>query len=163
MTASTTTPVVGQQVTYRATVKAAQCSGTAPSGTVEFKDGKRRRVRKKIFPGYVMVEMINTDDSWYVVRNTPGVTGFVSSGTRPVPLQEREVRSILRQMGLVTEKVRSDIAIGQPIKVITGPFSGFGGEVEEVHPERGKLRVRINMFGRETPVELDFEQITVDD
>ena len=130
---------------------------------VEFKDGKRRRVRKKIFPGYVMVEMINTDDSWYVVRNTPGVTGFVSSGTRPVPLQEREVRSILRQIGLVTEKVRSDIAIGQPIKVITGPFSGFGGEVEEVHPERGKLRVRINMFGRETPVELDFEQITVDD
>ncbi|MCL6595665.1 MAG: transcription termination/antitermination protein NusG [Firmicutes bacterium] len=130
---------------------------------VEFKDGKRRRVRKKIFPGYVMVEMINTDESWYVVRNTPGVTGFVSSGSRPVPLQEREVRAILRQMGLVAERPRTDVAVGQPIKVITGPFSGFGGVVEEVHAERGKLRVRINMFGRETPVELDFEQIAVEE
>jgi len=130
---------------------------------VEFKDGKRRRVKKKIFPGYVMVEMINTDESWFVVRNTPGVTGFVSSGTKPVPLQDREVRSILRQMGLLAERPQADLRVGQAIKVITGPFSGMNGVVEELHPERGKLRVRVNMFGRDTPVELDFEQVSVEE
>ena len=130
---------------------------------VEFKDGKRRRVKKKIFPGYVMVEMINTDESWYVVRNTPGVTGFVSSGNKPVPLQEREVRAILRQMGLLAERPQADLEIGQAIKVITGPFSGMNGVVEELHPERGKLRVRVNMFGRDTPVELDFEQVSIEE
>jgi transcriptional antiterminator NusG len=130
---------------------------------IEFKDGKRKRVRKKIFPGYVLVEMINTDESWYVVRNTPGVTGFVSSGSRPVPLLESEVRSILRQMGLLAERPRVDLEIGQPVRVITGPFSGFPGTVEEVHPDRGKLRVLLNMFGRDTPVELDYEQVLVDE
>ncbi len=130
---------------------------------VEFKDGKRRRVKKKIFPGYVMVEMINTDESWFVVRNTPGVTGFVSSGTKPVPLQDREVRSILRQMGLLAERPQGDLTAGQAIKVITGPFLGMSGVVEEIHPERGKLRVRVNMFGRDTPVELDFEQVSVEE
>lgn len=130
---------------------------------VEFKDGKRRRVKKKIFPGYVMVEMINTDESWFVVRNTPGVTGFVSSGTKPVPLQDREVRSILRQMGLLAERPQADLTVGQSIKVITGPFAGMNGVVEEVHPERGKLRVRVNMFGRDTPIELEFEQVSVEE
>lgn len=138
---------------------------------IEFKDGKRKRVRKKIFPGYVLVEMKDPekeddkswDASWYVVRNCPGVTGFVSSGTRPIPLMESEVRAILRQMGLLAERPTVEVEIGQAVRVITGPFSGLPGTVEEVHPERGKLRVLVNMFGRDTPVELDYEQVSVEE
>jgi transcriptional antiterminator NusG len=126
---------------------------------VEFKDGKRRITKRKIFPGYVLVEMIITDDSWYVVRNTPGVTGFVGSGSRPVPLTEAEVRQIMRQMGQDEPRPRISLAVGEKVKIVTGPFEGFVGTVEEVHPEKGKARVMVSMFGRDTPLELDFSQV----
>lgn len=126
---------------------------------VEVKDGKKRVVQRKIFPGYVLVEMIVTDDSWYVVRNTPGVTGFVAEGTRPLPLQESETKFILRQMGLEEPKTRLDIAKNQNVKVVSGPFEDFVGKVLEVNQDRQKLKVLISMFGRETPIELSFDQI----
>lgn len=125
----------------------------------EVKNGKRRITKRKIFPGYVLVEMIMDDDSWYVVRSTPGVTGFVSSGSKPIPLQEDEARLILKQMGVLEAKPRMDYSLGDIVKVISGPFQHFTGKVEEVQRERGKLRVLVSMFGRETPVELDFSQV----
>lgn len=127
---------------------------------IEFKDGKRKTVQKKIYPGYVIVEMIMTEDSWYVVRNTSGVTGFVSPGAKPVPLPDDEVEKILRLMGEVeAPKVRIDLNVGQGVRVIHGPFQDFHGIVEEVNPEREKVKVLITIFGRETPVELDFGQV----
>jgi transcriptional antiterminator NusG len=126
---------------------------------VEIKDGKKKITKKKIFPGYVLVEMIMSDDSWYVVRNTPGVTGFVGSGAKPVPLHASEVRGILRQMGLEEPRPKVAFRTGQSVKVITGPFDGLLGVVDEVNAERGKLRVLLSMFGRETPLELDFGQV----
>ena len=127
---------------------------------VEFKGGKRKVVNKRVFPGYVIVNMIMDDDSWYVVRHTPGVTGFVGSGTKPLPLQPEEVKKILKQMGLVESKPKIiDVAVGENIRVKTGPFANFEGIVKELLPDRGKVRVNISMFGRETPVELDYEQI----
>ena len=125
---------------------------------VEYKDGKRKVHQRKIFPGYVMVEMIVTDDSWYVVRNTPGVTGFVGSGVKPIPLAEHEVQSILRDMGYESAP-KSEFAVGETVRVVAGPFVNFSGTVSEVSPEKGKLRVNVSMFGRETPVELDFSQV----
>lgn len=127
---------------------------------VEFKGGKRKVVNKRVFPGYVIVNMIMDDDSWYVVRHTPGVTGFVGSGTKPIPLQPEEVKKILKQMGLMESKPKIiDVAVGENIRVKTGPFANFEGIVKELLPDRGKVRVNISMFGRETPVELDYEQI----
>jgi transcriptional antiterminator NusG len=127
---------------------------------LEVKDGKKRVVKKKVFPGYVLVEMIMTDDSWYVVRNTPGVTGFVGSGSRPIPLLEDEVKVIMGQAKPETPPPpRIRLEIGQQVEVQDGPFAGFTGVVEEVHPERGKVRVVVSMFGRDTPLELDFTQI----
>jgi len=126
---------------------------------VEIKNGKRKIAKKKVFPGYVLVEMIVTDDSWYVVRNTPGVTGFVGSGSKPISLQESEIRNILRQMGIEEAKPKVLFSPRETVKVMGGPFEGFVGTVEEVNGERGKLRVRISMFGRETPIELDFAQV----
>lgn len=126
---------------------------------VEIKDGKKKITKRKIFPGYVLVEMIVTDDSWYVVRNTPGVTGFVGSGSKPIPLQEKEVRSILRQMGVDEPRPKVEFPVGSSVKVVSGPFENFAGVVEEVNPEKGKLKVLVSMFGRETPVELDYGQI----
>lgn len=127
---------------------------------VEFKGGKRKVVNKRVFPGYVIVNMIMDDDSWYVVRHTPGVTGFVGSGTKPIPLQPEEVKKILKQMGLMESKPKIiDVAVGENIRVKTGPFANFEGVVKELLPDRGKVRVNISMFGRETPVELDYEQI----
>lgn len=127
---------------------------------VEFKGGKRKVVNKRVFPGYVIVNMIMDEDSWYVVRHTPGVTGFVGSGTKPLPLQPDEVKKILKQMGLVESKPKIiDVAVGENIRVKTGPFANFEGIVKELLPDRGKVRVNISMFGRETPVELDYEQI----
>lgn len=126
---------------------------------IEFKDGKKRINRKKVFPGYVLVEMVLSDDSWYVVRNTPGVTGFVGSGSRPIPLEPDEVRAILVQLGFNEAKPKVAFSVGDMIRVISGPFENFGGVIEDVNIERGKLRVVISMFGRETPVELDFEQV----
>jgi transcriptional antiterminator NusG len=125
------------------------------------KEGKRKTVKRKIYPGYVLVEMELTDDSWYVVRNTPGVTGFVSSGNRPTPLQPEEVEAIMQQMGLAQEKPRPklDVEVGQNIRVRGGPFDGFIGVIDEIDETRGKLRVLVSMFGRETPLELDFNQV----
>lgn len=127
---------------------------------VEFKGGKKKITTKRVFPGYVIVNMIMGEDSWYVVRHTPGVTGFVGSGGKPIPLREEEIKKILRQMGLGDSKPKFiDIDIGESIKVKSGPFANFTGVVIELLPDRGKVRVNITMFGRETPVELDYEQI----
>jgi transcriptional antiterminator NusG len=125
------------------------------------KDGKRKTVKRKIFPGYVLVEMIFDEASWYVVRNTPGVTGFVSSGNRPTPLGQDEVDAILAQMGVAEEKPRArvEVEVGQNIRVHSGPFDGFIGVIDEIDDARGKVRVLVSMFGRETPLELDFDQI----
>ncbi len=126
---------------------------------VEVKDGKRKVSKRKIFPGYVLVEMIMTDDSWYVVRNTPGVTGFVGSGSKPIPLSDAEAKQIIRQMGAEEPRQRVDFVHGESVRVIAGPFENFIGQVEEINIEKGKVKVMISMFGRETPVELDFAQI----
>lgn len=126
---------------------------------VEIKDGRKKIVKKRIYPGYVLVEMILTDDSWYVVRNTPGVTGFVGSGAKPIPLTEEEVRQIIGHMDTDAPRPKVDLAVRDRVRVITGPFENFEGIVEEIDPQRGKLRVMISMFGRETPVELDFSQV----
>jgi transcriptional antiterminator NusG len=128
----------------------------------ELKDGKKKTVMRKVFPGYVLVEMIMTDDSWYVVRNTPGVTGFVGSsgaGSKPTPLMPEEVNAILRQMGMEEAQPDIDLAVGDIVKVKEGPFADFVGRIEEVDAGRSKLKVLVNMFGRETPVELDFIQV----
>ena len=126
---------------------------------IEIKDGKRRHVQKRIFPGYIMVKMLMTDEPWYVVRNTPGVTSFVGSGNKPVPLAEKEVKSILKQMKQEAPKVRVEFQVGENVRVVDGPFTDFMGKVDEINPDRGKLKVLVNMFGRETPVELDLLQV----
>ncbi|MGQ9825574.1 MAG: transcription termination/antitermination protein NusG [Desulfotomaculales bacterium] len=126
---------------------------------LDIKDGKKRVSRRKIFPGYVLVEMIMSDDSWYVVRNTPGVTGFVGSGSKPIPLTDEEAYQIMRQMGVEGPRPRVRLAIGEQVRVRSGPFENFVGVIEEVHPDKDKLKVKISMFGRETPVELDFSQV----
>lgn len=126
---------------------------------IEIKNGKRKVTKRKVFPGYVLVEMIMTDDSWYVVRNTPGVTGFVGTGSKPIPLQPGEAQYILKQMGIEEAWAKVDYEINQNVRVIKGPFENFIGTIEEIHPEKGKLKVLVSMFGRETPVELDFSQV----
>ncbi len=126
---------------------------------VEIKDGKKKVTKRKIFPGYVLVEMIMTDDSWYVVRNTPGVTGFVGSGAKPIPLDEAEARQIIRTMGMEEMRTKVDFNAGEQVRVISGPFENFGGVIEEILLDKSKLRVLISMFGRETPVELDYNQV----
>jgi transcriptional antiterminator NusG len=125
----------------------------------EIRDGKKKLTKRKIFPGYVLVEMNMTDDSWYVVRNTPGVTGFVGSGNKPIPLLPEEVDSILYQMGIEKPKPRINVRIGQPVRVISGPFREFVGVVQDILEEKQKIRVAVSMFGRETPVELEFGQV----
>ncbi len=126
---------------------------------IETKNGQRRTIMRKVFPGYVLVEMIMEDDSWYVVRNTPGVTGFVGPGSRPIPLSEAEVNHILRQMGLTDAKPRINLALKEQVRVISGPFNNFIGSIEEINVERGKLKLSVSLFGRETPVELNFDQV----
>ena len=129
---------------------------------VEIKNGKKKVVKKKIFPGYVLVELIMTDDSWYVVRNTPGVTGFVGSsggGSKPTPVLPEEVEKLLKKMGIDEKKVDIDLEVGETVQVTEGPFENFTGVVEEIDQEKGKVKVLVNMFGRETPLELDFSQI----
>ncbi len=128
---------------------------------IEIRSGQKRTVTRKVFPGYILVEMRMTDDTWRVVRETPGVTGFVSSGDppRPVPLDENEVRSILDQMEQEAPRVRVGYQKGQSVRITDGPFLDFIGTVEEVSPDRGKVVVMVSFFGRETPVELDFLQI----
>ncbi|WP_066355140.1 transcription termination/antitermination protein NusG [Fervidicola ferrireducens] len=126
---------------------------------VEIKNGKKKVTQRKIFPGYVLVEMIVTDDSWHVVRNTPGVTGFVGTGNKPIPLQESEVKAILKKMGIEEPKPKIELDINQNVKVISGPFENFVGKVVEINHEKQKVKVLISMFGRETPIELDYNQI----
>lgn len=126
---------------------------------VQVKDGKRKIVKRKVYPGYVMVEMEMTDDSWYVVRNTPGVTGFVGTGSKPVPLAAHEVDMILQQMGYGEQHYKIDFEIGETVKVMDGPFDGFVGTIEEIDTEKGKVKVLVSMFGRDTAVELDYPQI----
>ncbi len=126
---------------------------------VEVKDGKKRSVQRKVFPGYVLVEMIVNDRSWYAVRNTPGVTGFVGSGTKPIPLTDEEVRQIMRSMGVEESRPKIDFQLQQLVRLKTGPFADCVGKVAEINEERGKLKVLVDMFGRETPVEIDFTQV----
>lgn len=126
---------------------------------IEVRNGQRRTVKKKILPGYVLVEMTINDQSWNVVRNTPGVTGFVGSGGRPTPLHEEEVDRILKQMETEAPKVRVGFRQGQSVRVVDGPFIDFIGTVDEINAEKGKIKVLLSLFGRETPVELDFLQV----
>jgi transcription termination/antitermination protein NusG len=127
---------------------------------IEIKNGQRRTVNKKIYPGYVLVQMRMTDDSWYVVRNTPGVTSFVGHGNRPTPLDDHEVKAILKQMEEEAPKVRVSYQVGQAVKITDGPFTDFEGIVDAIDHERGRVRVLVSFFGREAPVELDFLQVT---
>lgn len=127
---------------------------------IEIKDGKQKKVKRKVFPGYVLVEMLMSDDSWYVVRNTPGVTGFVGSGNKPIPLTAEEITSILVAEGEEKQaQVVVDYYIDQPVRVIAGPFKDHPAVIKEIFPDKGKIRVLVNMFGRDTPVELEFAQI----
>jgi transcriptional antiterminator NusG len=127
---------------------------------IEIKNGQRRVVSKKIYPGYVLVQMRLTDDSWYVVRNTPGVTSFVGHGNRPVPLEDSEVKAILKQMEAEAPRVRVSYQVGQAVKITDGPFTDFEGVVDAIDHERGRVRVLVSLFGREAPIELDFLQVT---
>ncbi len=126
---------------------------------IKIKNGKRRVVEEKIYPGYVLVEMIVTDDSWYVVRNTPRVTGFVGSGTTPIPVSPGEIKGLQKRMGVEEPKYKIDVVVGDAVKIVDGPFKDFDGRVDEVDEEKGKIKVLVSMFGRETPVELDFLQV----
>ena len=126
---------------------------------IEVRGGRRRTVTRKILPGYVLVQMKMNESSWGVVRNTPGVTGFVGSGNTPTPLQEKEVSEILKQMSAEAPKVKVGFRKGQSVRVIDGPFIDFVGVVDEINMEKGKVKVLLSLFGQETPVELDFLQI----
>lgn len=133
---------------------------------IEIRDGQRRTVKRKLYPGYVLVQTIElkegdpvSDDVWHLIRNTSGVTGFVSSGTRPVPLSQEEVNHILRAMRMEQPRVRVGFIVGQNIRIVDGPFEDFVGTVDDINTEKGKVKVLVNMFGRETPVELDFLQV----
>lgn len=128
----------------------------------EIKNGKSKEIVHKTFPGYVLVEMVMTDESWYIVRNTPGVTGFVGShgaGSKPAPLLPEEINSILRSIGMSTRTSDLEVNLGDTVKIIEGAFAGMEGQVVEIDDEKQKLKVNIDMFGRETSAELDFEQV----
>ena len=122
---------------------------------IEIKDGKRKANLKKVFPGYVLIKMIVTEESWYIVRNTRGVTGFVGSGTDPIPLTNEEIRN----MGFETTVINVDYDVKDSVKVVNGPLAGFIGTVQEINKEKSKVKVLVSMFGRETPVELEFSQV----
>ncbi len=126
---------------------------------IEVRDGKRRTVERHVFPGYVLVNMILSEESWYVVRNTPGVTGFVGMGNDPTPLRPEEVQQILRRMEADAPTVKVSFKVGERIRIVDGPFNDFRGIVSEIDMEKTKVRVMVNFFGRETPVELDFLQV----
>lgn len=126
---------------------------------IKIKDGKREIVEEKIYPGYVLVEMIVTDDSWYIVRNTPNVTGFIGAGITPIPVSEEEIEDLKKRMKVEEPQYKIEVKVGDLVKIIDGPFKDFDGKISEIDPERGKLKVLINMFGRDTPVELDSLQI----
>jgi transcriptional antiterminator NusG len=126
---------------------------------IELKDGQRRTVERRIFPGYILVEMLMDEDSWYVVRNTPGVTGFVGSIRKPTPLRGRDVDRILKRMRAETPRVKVTFRPGQQVRICDGPFEDFVGSVDDIFPDKGKVRILVSFFGRETPVELDFLQV----
>lgn len=126
---------------------------------IKIKDGKRKTVEEKIYPGYVLVEMIVTDDSWYVVRNTPNVTGFIGVGTTPVPVSPQEVEILKKRTGEESPQYKIEVDVGDSVKITDGPFKDFDGKVSEIDEEKGKIKVLVNMFGRDTPVELDSLQI----
>lgn len=126
---------------------------------IEVKEGKRRTVERHVFPGYVLVNMIMSEESWYVVRNTPGVTGFVGMGNQPTPLGEHEVNQIMKNMEAEAPRVKVTYKQGERVRIVDGPFNDFRGTVSEIDMERSKVRVMVNFFGRETPVELDFLQV----
>lgn len=126
---------------------------------IEVKNGQRRTITKKILPGYVLVNMDMNDKSWNVVRNTPGATGFVSSGSKPTPLRKSEVDRIIKQMEVEMPKIKVGFRQGQSVRVVDGPFIDFIGQVDEINTEKGKVKVLLSLFGRETPVELDFLQV----
>lgn len=126
---------------------------------IELRDGKRRTVERRIFPGYILIQMLMTDDSWFVVRNTPGVTGFVGSGNKPTALRQEEVDEIMKRMEAETPKVRVSFRVGETVRIIDGPFTDFMGTVDDINTDRGKVKVLVSFFGRETPVELDFLQV----
>jgi transcriptional antiterminator NusG len=126
---------------------------------VELRDGQRRTTERRVFPGYILVEMLMNDDTWYVVRNTPGVTDFVRSGTKPIPLRDEEVDKILKRMEAEAPKIKVSFKEGQKVRIVDGPFEDFMGSVDSIDPDRARVRVLVNMFGRETPVEVDFLQV----
>lgn len=126
---------------------------------IEVKNGKRRLVDRKIFMGYVLVEMCLSDETWYIVRNTPGVTGFIGNGTHPTPVSEKEIQKIKKRMGVEDPKYSVNYEIGEVISIVDGPFKGFEGVVSEIDNSKGKIKVMVSMFGRETPVELDALQV----
>jgi len=126
---------------------------------IEVRDGKRRTIERRVFPGYILVQMIMDDESWYVVRNTPGVTGFVGMGNRPTPLRPEEVQAIMKRMEAEAPRIRVTFKPGQKVRIIDGPFNEFIGVVDEIDMERAKVRVLVSFFGRDTPVELDFLQV----
>jgi transcriptional antiterminator NusG len=126
---------------------------------IEIKNGKRKVVEKRIFQGYVLVEMKMSEDAWYIVRNTPNVTGFVGTGTEPTPVSADEMEKIMKRMGKEEPKHKIDHKIGEVVNITDGPFKGFDGSVSEIDQQKGKLKVLVNMFGRETPVELDSLQV----
>jgi len=126
---------------------------------VQIKGGKKKITPRKVYPGYVLVEMNLTDTSWYVVRNTPGVTGFVGMGAKPVPLHANEAEKILEQMGYMENRIKVNFSVGESIRIISGPFENFVGIVDEIDAFKGKMKVSVSMFGRETPVELEFSQV----
>lgn len=126
---------------------------------IEIKNGKRKIVEKRIFPGYVLVDMIVTDDSWYVVRNTPNVTGFIGFGVRPTPMSKEEINRIKKRMGVEEPKYKVDFEIGELVRINDGALKGHEGKVQEINEDKGTVKVLVNMFGRETPVNLDFLQV----
>lgn len=126
---------------------------------IEIKDGQRKTVQRKVFPGYVLVRMLMDEDTWYQLRNTPGVTGFVSQDNKPVPLQGDAANIVIESMEAEAPKVTMSFALGDTVRIIDGPFADFRGEIDEVNNEKGKVKVLVSFFGRETPVELDFLQV----
>jgi transcriptional antiterminator NusG len=126
---------------------------------IKIKNGKRKTIEEKIYPGYVLVEMVVTDASWYVVRNTPRVTGFLGAGTTPIPVSKHDMDELMKRMEVGEPEFTIDFEIGATVKINDGPFKGFEGKVSEIDKERGKIKVLVNMFGRDTPVELDSLQI----
>lgn len=126
---------------------------------IKIKAGKRVVVEERIYPGYVLVDMIVTDASWYVVRNTPNVTGFIGLGTTPTPIDSKEIETLKKRMGVAEPKYKIDVRAGDAVKITDGPFKNFDGKIQEVDDEKGKIKVLVSIFGRETPVELDFLQV----